>query len=365
MTPINVEQTNVNDDTVTIVNILKKDLDKVKKNELLFEIESSKAVVEIESPKSGILKIIKNIRDEIKVGETIGFIFENETELQKFDIKKYGKNKYNKEKSEKTLSAKAFKLAKKMNIDINELKRKKIFTEHDVRLHYKMLSDDRVNFDPKTKFSFEDFETADVSKNKYSEIENIYFSKQNYIPCVCSVMINNFKIYEFSKKNNLYFDNILPLLAKLVSELLIDFKNLNGFYHLNKKNYYKKINIGFTIDINIDNGLKVPVIKDCAGLTYENIKIEYVNLLKKYMENKISPNDLSKLTFTISDLSSVGDVYFHIPLLAVNTSAILGVAIDKSNNTLNLILTYDHQISSGKEALTFLIAMKKKIIDLI
>ena len=31
MTPINVEQTNVNDDTVTIVNILKKDLDKVKK----------------------------------------------------------------------------------------------------------------------------------------------------------------------------------------------------------------------------------------------------------------------------------------------------------------------------------------------
>ena len=32
MTPINVEQTNVNDDVVTIVNVLKKDLDKVKKN---------------------------------------------------------------------------------------------------------------------------------------------------------------------------------------------------------------------------------------------------------------------------------------------------------------------------------------------
>ena len=73
----------------------------------------------------------------------------------------------------------------------------------------------------------------------------------------------------------------------------------------------------------------------------------------------------SLLTFTISDLSSVGDVHFHIPLLAVNTSAILGVAIDKSNNTLNLVLTYDHQMSSGKEALTFLIALKKKIIDLI
>ena len=73
MTPINIEQTNVNDDTVIIVNILKKDLDKVKKKELLFEVESSKAVVEVESPQSGILKIIKNIRDEIKVGETIGY----------------------------------------------------------------------------------------------------------------------------------------------------------------------------------------------------------------------------------------------------------------------------------------------------
>ena len=59
MTPINVEQTNVNDDVVTIVNVLKKDLDKVKKNEILFEIESSKATVEIESPKSGILKILR------------------------------------------------------------------------------------------------------------------------------------------------------------------------------------------------------------------------------------------------------------------------------------------------------------------
>jgi pyruvate/2-oxoglutarate dehydrogenase complex dihydrolipoamide acyltransferase (E2) component len=363
MTPIIIEQTNVNDDTVIVVNILKKDLDKVKKNELLFEIESSKATIEIESPKSGILKIIKSIGDEIKVGKTIGFIFENETELQKFDIKKYDKNKYNKDKSEKTLSAKALKLATKMNIDINELKRKKILTEADIKLHYKTLSDNREDFDPNNKFSSEDFETLDVSKNKYSEIKNIFFSKQNYIPCVCSVMINNFKINKFSQKNNLYFNNILPLLAKIVSELLVDFKNLNGFYHLNKKNHYKKINIGFTIDI--DNGLKVPVIKDCTSLTYENIKIEYFNLIKKYMENKISQNDLSKLTFTISDLSSVGDVYFHIPLLAVNTSANLGVAIDKSNNTLNLILAYDHQMSSGKEVLTFLIALKKKIIDLI
>ena len=363
MTPINVEQTNVNDDVVTIVNVLKKDLDKVKKNEVLFEIESSKATVEVESPKSGILKIIKNKGDEIKVGEAIGFIFENEAELRKCDIKKFDKNKYNKETSEKTLSAKALKLAKTMGIDVNELKEKKIFTEHDIRLHYKMLSDNRTDFDPKTKFSSEAFETIDVSKNKYSEIENISFSKQNYIPCVCSVMISDFKINEFSKKNKLYYDNILPLIAKLASELLVDFKNLNGFYHLKKKNYYKKINIGFTVEL--DKGLKVPVIRDCTRLTYENIKLEYFNLLKKYMENKISQSDLSKLTFTISDLSTVGDVYFHIPLLAVNTSAILGLAIDKSHNTLNLALTYDHQMSSGKEALTFLIALKKKIIDLI
>ena len=363
MTPINVEQTNVNDDVVTIVNVLKKDLDKVKKNEILFEIESSKATVEIESPKSGILKIISNIGDEIKVGESIGFIFENEAELQKFDINKYDKNKYNKKAPEKTLSAKALKLAKAMNIDVSELKKKKIFTERDIRLHYKMLNDNKMNFDSKPKFSSEDIETIDINKNKYSEIENISFSKQNYIPCVCSVMINNFKITEFSKKNKLYYDNIVPLLAKLASELLVNFKNLNGFYNLNKKNYYKKINIGFTIEL--DRGLKVPVIKDCTKLSYENIKLEYVKLIKKYMENKISQSDLSKLTFTISDLSSVGDVHFHIPLLAVNTSAILGVAIDKSNNTLNLVLTYDHQMSSGKEALTFLIALKKKIIDLI
>ena len=35
MTPINIEQINVNDDTVTIVNILKKDLDEVKKKRII------------------------------------------------------------------------------------------------------------------------------------------------------------------------------------------------------------------------------------------------------------------------------------------------------------------------------------------
>ena len=113
MTPINIEQINVNDDTVTIVNILKKDLDEVKKKELLFEIESSKAIVEVESPKNGILKIIKNIGDEIKVGESIGFIFKNKAELKKFDIKKYDKNKHSKERSKKKFICKSYKICKK------------------------------------------------------------------------------------------------------------------------------------------------------------------------------------------------------------------------------------------------------------
>ena len=43
-----------------------------------------------------VIKWHKNVGDEIKVGESIGFIFENEAELQKFDTKKYDKNKYDK-----------------------------------------------------------------------------------------------------------------------------------------------------------------------------------------------------------------------------------------------------------------------------
>ena len=72
------------------------------------------------------------------------------------------------------------------------------------------------------------------------------------------------------------------------------------------------------------------------------------------MANKISIENLSKPTFVISDLSSVGNCFFHTPLLAPYTSGILGLAIDKRNSRLVITLTYDHQMTSGKEALNFL-----------
>ena len=129
-----------------------------------------------------------------------------------------------------------------------------------------------------------------------------------------------------------------------------------------KKNQYKKVNIGFTMDEN--DTLRVPVIHNCNSLNYEEIKKKYISLLKNNIDNKIDIIHLRKLTFTISDLSSIGDVSFHTSLIAKNTCASLGIAIDKINKSIDLSLMYDHQMSSGKESLKFINKLRDEIINL-
>ena len=138
------------------------------------------------------------------------------------------------------------------------------------------------------------------------------------------------------------------------------FKNLNGFFHDNKKYHYKDINLGFTIDV--EGCAQIAVVHSCDKYSTDEIQNSFFELISASVKGKLALSQMSKPTFVISDLSSVGDCFFHTPLLAPFTSAILGVAIDKEAKRLVLALTYDHQMSAGKEALLFLEAIKKKLL---
>ena len=120
----------------------------------------------------------------------------------------------------------------------------------------------------------------------------------------------------------------------------------------NKRNYYNKLNISFTYDYN--NILYSPVICDCKKNSLEDVKLKMINLSKKIISNEIRTTDLSKGTFTISDLSLVNDLSYQIPIIPAYTSCILGISLHKINKSLNCCLVYDHQMSTGKEAATFL-----------
>ena len=350
------EQEGVSDTEAEIVNLLHDDFEWVENGDLVAEIETSKAVVEIMSSRSGFIKNIAKINETIKVGDVIAIIGETIEEL-KLDETSMENSFEDQEIKQKNISAKALKIAKAANISKDTLEKFSIYTLDDINNYIKNnTTETDVDFDKKFCANFK---KVNFSKNKMSEIENLRIAQSNTLPCSCSIVIESFNINSFSKKYDLYFDNIFPVVAEICAKELRSYKNLNGFFLKNKKYLYDDINIGFTIDV--DGCTQVPVVHDCDKYCKDEIQELFFELLSASVTNKISPNQLSKPTFIISDLSSVGNCFFHTPLLAPFTSGILGLAIDKKASRLVLTLTYDHQMSSGKEVLLFLEAVRSKL----
>jgi len=138
------------------------------------------------------------------------------------------------------------------------------------------------------------------------------------------------------------------------------------------KNYY---DIG--VAVGTEQGLVVPVVRDADHLSFAEIEKTIAGLGKKARDGKLSLEDLSGGTFTISNGGIYGSL-LSTPILNPPQSGILGmhkiqkramVISDKSGDRIEirpmmyLALSYDHRIIDGREAVTFLIKVKEAIED--
>ncbi len=134
------------------------------------------------------------------------------------------------------------------------------------------------------------------------------------------------------------------------------------------KNFYD-----ISIAVGTDKGLVVPVLRDCDELSLGGIEKGIGALGAKARDGKLSMDDMSGGTFTISN----GGVYGSLmssPILNPPQSGILGmhkiqkrpVVIDDEmviRPMMYLALSYDHRIVDGKEAVTFLVRVKECLED--
>src|SRR6185312_15926400 len=106
-------------------------------------------------------------------------------------------------------------------------------------------------------------------------------------------------------------NSLLPVTIYEVSRLLKKYPQLNSFYSEGKVSYYKQVHVGFAIDL--DKGLKVLKIPGKAVATIENVEEAILNLSGRYLDDRLSADNLEEITFTITDLSAE-DVAFFKPL---------------------------------------------------
>jgi len=123
------------------------------------------------------------------------------------------------------------------------------------------------------------------------------------------------------------------------------------------------------VAVGTERGLVVPVLRDCDQLDLAGLEKSLASVASRAREGKLSLPDLEGGVFTISNGGIYGSV-LSTPILNPPQSAILGlhaiqhrpVAIEgrvEIRPMMNLALSYDHRLIDGKEAVTFLIAIKK------
>ena len=166
----------------------------------------------------------------------------------------------------------------------------------------------------------------------------------------------------------------LPFLALAAVEALKQYPKINASIDGDQVVYHGSENLGIAVDT--ERGLVVPVIKDAGDLNLAGIARRIGDLASRTRANKITPDDLSGGTFTITNTGS-GGALIDTPIVALPQVAILGtgtivkrpvVVTDADGaeviairSMMYLSLSYDHRLVDGADAARYLMAVKNRI----
>ncbi|MCY1157158.1 MAG: sucB [Citricoccus sp.] len=179
----------------------------------------------------------------------------------------------------------------------------------------------------------------------------------------------------FQQKNGVKL-TFLPFITQAVAEALKQHPKLNAEYNAETSEITYHDSEDIAIAVDTDKGLFVPVISDAGALNLSGLAGKIADLAERTRSNKISPDELSGGTFSITNFGSVGAL-FDTPIINQPNVAILGVGTivkrpmvitDQDGNDviairhmMYLSLTYDHRLVDGADAGRFLQTVKARL----
>lgn len=161
----------------------------------------------------------------------------------------------------------------------------------------------------------------------------------------------------------------MSFFTKAVTEALNLFPAVNAQIDGNEMVFHDYADIG--IAVSSPKGLMVPVVRNAEQMSLAEIEREIKRLAIKARDGKITPEDMTGGTFTITNGGVFGSM-LSTPIINPPQSAILGmhnvverpVAINgkvEIRPIMYVALSYDHRIIDGKESVSFLVKVKEML----
>ncbi len=387
----------------TIDQWLKQEGDVVKVGDPIVQIQTDKLTSELESETDGVLlKIVAPEGEDIPVkgllayigeaGETVGIVDEVASTveeitpiLEEVKMVEAADSLPTHTGGRIKISPLAKKTAKKLGVTFTDLQGSgpggRIIQQDILKKAEEPIVEAPVQVSPPPSVKSANLELMDgdtVVKltGMRKTIAERMFKSHNEIPAVTQdVKIDVTKLMEFRKQLNENRETKLSVndfILKAVAKALK--KNRNILVSLDGDKLIKRAHINLGMAVSLEEGLIVPVIKDADKMGIEELSQSAKDLAVRAREGKMTMDDYSGSTFTISNLGMYGVTSFT-PIINQPDAAILGVNsiqseldMDDEGNVfkkqvLTISLTFDHRLLDGSDAAVFQVEIKKLLED--
>ncbi|HBC96651.1 MAG TPA: PdhC [Clostridium sp.] len=370
----------------TLVNWHRNEGETVKEGEILFEVETDKLTNEIEAKEDGVLrKVLVNEGETVKCLTPVAIIAGKDEDISGLlkqaeagGSKAAAHKTSTKEKIEDEnidtadiethrvkVSPAAAKLAKELNVDPSSIKKNGRIMKKDILEA------------SKTSKAVEMQHTSNRGEKtvKMSNMRKVIAERMKKSASISPAVTYNMTMdtSELKRLKNSIKDifkvTYTDLLIKIVSQVLKEFPLANC--SVERDAFILKDYVNMGVAVALDDGLLVPVIKNCDIKGLRQITAEFNELVEKARENKLVPDDLTGGTFTITNLGMFGIDTFS-PIINQPEVAILGV--NKIVNTpvvvngqiivrplMSMSLTADHRAIDGAYAARVLQRIKQYV----
>ncbi|MBL7884011.1 MAG: 2-oxoglutarate dehydrogenase complex dihydrolipoyllysine-residue succinyltransferase [Bacteroidia bacterium] len=370
---------------VVIARWLKKDGEYVEKDEEVAEVDSDKATLTINAEESGAIKLLAAEGDTVKVGQVVCSIDTSVKGEKKAEVvapKAEVKVEAKKEavKTDSYASGTPSPAAKKL-MDENKVPANKVaasgkdgrITKGDV-LH--VLAN---GFDSSSTITWggsRDTDRTKMTPLRKKLAQRLVSVKNETAMLTTFNEVDMSAIYAMRAKYKDKFKEVhgtnlgfMSFFTKAVTEALNLYPAVNAMIDGEEIVYHKYADIG--IAVSAPKGLVVPVVRNAEQMSLAQIETAIKNLAIKARDNKITLEDMSGGTFTITNGGVFGSM-MSTPIINPPQSAILGmhnvverpVAVNGQvviRPMMYVALSYDHRIIDGRESVGFLVKVKEML----
>lgn len=364
---------------VTLVTWLKSDGDWVERDELLCELESEKATFELNAEKSGILKVVAEEGTDLNIGDVACQIDDTakrpEGAAEPAPAKEEKKVETPKAAAAPAVAANATPVAKNMMADkklsAGDVKgsgeQGRIFKKDVLAA---LANPGRIGDGAKSRV-----DSRKKMSNLRKTVSRRLVEAKNTTAMLTTFnevdMTNIMKIRgQYKEKfKEQYGVNLgfMSFFTKACCYALTEWPSVNAYIDGDEIIYHEYCDI--SIAVSAPKGLVVPVIRNAESMGMHEIEAEVKRLALKARDNKLTMEEMTGGTFTITNGGVFGSL-LSTPIINIPQSAILGMhkiqeramVIDgkvEVRPMMYLALSYDHRIIDGRESVGFLVRVKE------